>query len=100
MHLRGPVVEVGEPKTVSTRYGERDLCEVVVRPDDGRAESVTVTLWGKWTETADVLDPGMELAVYDAEEREYQGETTYQTGEDTMVVVEPEFIVDVTDVRS
>ncbi|WP_181686532.1 AAA domain-containing protein [Halorhabdus salina] len=100
MHLRGPVVEVSETKTVSTQYGERELCEVEVRPDDGRAEAVTVTLWGKWTETADVLEPGMELAVYDAEEREYRGETTYQTGEDTMVVVDPEFIVDVTDVRS
>ena len=100
MHLRGPVVEVRDTKTVSTQYGERELSEVSVRPDDGRADAVTVTLWGKWTETADVLGPGMELAVYDAEQREYRGETTYQTGEDTMVVVEPDFIVDVTDVRS
>ncbi|WEL21176.1 AAA domain-containing protein [Halorhabdus sp. BNX81] len=100
MHLRGPVLEVGETKTVSTDYGERDLAEVTIRPEDGRAEPVTVTLWGKWTETADVLEAGMDIAVFDAEEREYRGETTYQTGEDTMVVVEPDFIVDVTDVRS
>ncbi|QGN06471.1 AAA family ATPase [Halorhabdus sp. CBA1104] len=100
MHLRGPVLEVGESQTVSTQYGERDLAEVSIRPDEGRTAAVTVTLWGKWTETADVLEPGMELAVYDADEREYRGERTYQTGEGTMVVVEPEFIVDVTDVRS
>ncbi|WP_136688026.1 AAA domain-containing protein [Halorhabdus amylolytica] len=100
MHLRGPVLEVSETKTVSTQYGERDLTEVTMGPEDGHADSVTVTLWGKWTETADVLAAGMELAVYDAEQRDYRGETQYTTGEDTMVVVEPEFIVDVTDVRS
>jgi len=100
VHLRGPVLDVSETKTVSTQYGERDLSEVTIRPEDGRADPVTVTLWGKWTETADDLEVGMDVAVYDAEEREYRGETTYQTGEDAMVVVEPDFIVDVTDVRS
>jgi len=97
---RGIVVDVGERRTVNTQYGERDLLEVAVRPDGGRAEPLTVTLWGKWAETGDYLDPGMELAVYDGEEREYQGETQLTTGEDTMVVVEPDFLVDVTDVRS
>ncbi|WP_302080469.1 AAA domain-containing protein [Salinibaculum rarum] len=99
MNVRGVVTEVPEPKTVSTQYGERDLVEISVRPDRGRAEATTVTLWGKWTETADYLDVGMELAVYDADEREYRGETQYTTGEETMVVVEPDFLVDVTDVR-
>ncbi|WP_135661818.1 AAA domain-containing protein [Halorhabdus rudnickae] len=100
MQFRGPVLDVSATKTVSTQYGERDLSEVTIRPDEGRADPVTVTLWGKWTETADVLEEGMELAVYDAEQREYRGETQYTTGDETMVVVEPEFIVDVTDVRS
>ena len=100
MHLRGPVLDVSETKTVSTQYGERDLSEVTIRPEDGRADPVTVTLWGKWTETADDLEVGMDVAVYDAEEREYRGETQFTTGEGTMVVVEPDFIVDVTDVRS
>ena len=100
MHLRGPVLDVSETKTVSTQYGERDLAEVTIRPEDGRADPVTVTLWGKWTETADDLEVGMDVAVYDAEEREYRGETQFTTGEGTMVVVEPDFIVDVTDVRS
>ncbi|MFW5949849.1 MAG: PD-(D/E)XK nuclease family protein, partial [archaeon] len=100
MHLRGVVTGVAETKTVSTQYGERDLSEVTIRPEGGQADPVTVTLWGKWTETAAVLEPGMELEVYDAEEREYRGETQYTTGENTMVVVEPDFLVDVTDVRS
>ncbi|MEF8883169.1 MAG: AAA domain-containing protein, partial [Halapricum sp.] len=100
MNVRGVVVEVEDPKTVSTQYGERELCEVTIRPDRGRGEPTTVTLWGDWTENAEQLELGMELAVYDAEERTYQGETQYTTGSDTTVVVEPDFIVDVTDIRS
>jgi DNA replication ATP-dependent helicase Dna2 len=99
VNIRGVVTDVDEPRTVDTQYGERDLVELSVRPDRGRGEPTTVTLWGKWTETAEYTDPGMELAVYDAEEREYRGETQYTTGENTMVVVEPDFLVDVTDVR-
>jgi DNA replication ATP-dependent helicase Dna2 len=99
VNLRGVVTEVPDSRTVDTQYGERDLVELTARPDRGRGEPTTVTLWGKWTETADYLKPGMELAVYDANEREYQGETQYTTGEGTMVVVEPDFLVDVTDIR-
>nr|WP_254538141.1 AAA domain-containing protein [Halomarina sp. BCD28] len=98
--LRGPVVEVGESKTVSTSYGERDLTEVTMRPEAGRADPVTVTLWGKWTETAAVLEPGMELLVTDPDEREWDGEVQFSTGKESFVVVEPGFLVDVTDIRS
>ncbi|MFC7077821.1 AAA domain-containing protein [Haloarcula halophila] len=100
MQLRGVVVDVADPKTVSTQYGESELCEVTVRPERGAGEPTTVTLWGKWTETADYLEPGMELAVYDAEQRQYQGETQYSAGGDASVVVEPDFLVDVTDIRA
>ena len=100
MTLRGVVVGVDGPKTVSTQYGESELLEVTLRPDRGRGDPTQVTLWDKWTETGDYLEPGMELAVTDPEEREYQGETQYQTTGDSMVVVEPDFLVDVTDVRS
>ena len=100
MNVRGVVVEVGEERTVNTQYGESELLEVTVRPDRARSEPTTVTLWNKWTETGEYLEPGMELAVYDAEETEYRGETQYSTTGDSMVVVEPEFLVDVTDVRA
>ncbi|WP_417935944.1 AAA domain-containing protein [Haloarcula saliterrae] len=100
MQLRGVVVEVEAPKTVNTQYGESELCEVTLRPDRGAGEPTTVTLWGKWTETAEYLEPGMELAVYDPDEREYQGETQYSVGGDSTVVVEPSFLVDVTDIRA
>ncbi|MFW6018804.1 MAG: AAA domain-containing protein [Halapricum sp.] len=100
MNVRGVVVGTDGPKTVSTQYGERELCEVQLRPDRGRGEPTTVTLWGDWVENAEQLEPGMELAVYDAEKRTYQGETQYTTGSDTTVVVEPDCIVDVTDIRA
>ncbi|WP_415382275.1 AAA domain-containing protein [Halosimplex sp. TS25] len=100
MTLRGVVVDVSDPKTVSTQYGESELVEVSLRPDRGRGEPTTVTLWDKWTETATYLEPGMELAVTNPEEREYRGEQQFSTTGDSMVVVEPDFLVDVTDVRS
>ncbi|AQL41479.1 AAA family ATPase [Halorientalis sp. IM1011] len=100
MQLRGPVVEVGDSRTVETSRGTSDLAEVRMRPDDGASEAVTVTLWGKWTETADYLEPGMELLVTNAEEDEFRGEIQYSTARESMVVVEPGFLVDVTDVRS
>jgi len=99
VHIRGVVTDGSDPRTVDTQYGTRELVEVGVRPDRGRGDRVTVTLWGKWTETGEYLTEGMELAVYDAEKREYRGETQYTTGEETMVVVEPDFLVDVTDIR-
>ncbi len=99
MNIRGVVTEVSDMRTVSTQYGESELLEVTIRPEKGQAAPTIVTLWGKWTETGEYLDVGMELAVYDADEREYRGETQYSTGEGTMVVVEPDFLVDVTDIR-
>ncbi len=100
VQLRGVVVDVEEPTTVDTQYGESELCEVTLRPDGGAGEPTTVTLWGKWTETAEYLEAGMELAVYEPDERQYQGETQYSVGGDATVVVEPDFLVDVTDIRA
>ncbi|WP_435154637.1 AAA domain-containing protein [Haladaptatus sp. DFWS20] len=98
MNIRGTVTEPGEVRTVTTRYGERELAEVVVKPDDDVPR--TVTLWGKWTESAVLLDDGMDLLVTDVEESEYDGETKYATSKESYVVVEPDFLVNVTDVRS
>jgi DNA replication ATP-dependent helicase Dna2 len=100
VNVRGVVVEVGEVRSVSTSYGESELCEVRVRPERGAADPVRVTLWGKWTETAEWLEVGMDLLVTDPKEDEYGGEVTYSTTGDSFVVVEPDFLVDVTDIRS
>lgn len=85
---------------MSTSYGERDLRELRIRPDRGAGDPVDVTLWGKWTETADHAAVGMELLVTDAEEDEFGGETGYATTGDSWVVLEPDFLVDVTGIRS
>jgi len=102
VNLRGVVRSVDGPRTVSTQYGERELCEVTLRTfGDGRdGNDETVTLWGKWAETAEILEPGTDLAVYGADPGEYRGEVTYDAGKEARVVVEPGFVVDVTDVRS
>ena len=99
MNLRGTILDVGEVRAVSTQYGERDLVEVRLRPDEA-ADAVTVTLWGKWTHTAEHAEPEMDLLVTEAESNEFQGEEGYATSGDSYVVLEPDFLVDVTDVRS
>ncbi|MFC4359222.1 AAA domain-containing protein [Halobium salinum] len=118
MNVRGEIIEVREPREVSTQYGERSLAELVIRPDpngssppSGAANSdrstaavtpepTTVTLWGKWTHTAEHAQAGMELLLTDAEENEYQGNVGYTTSKNSYVVLEPGFLVNVTDVRS
>ena len=99
MNLRGPVLEAREPRTVETGRGTSDLAEIVLRPDRGAGDPIEVTLWGKWTETAARIEAGMELLVTDVSEGEYDGETTYSTTGSSAVVVEPDFLVDVTDIR-
>ncbi|WP_336025218.1 AAA domain-containing protein [Halobellus salinisoli] len=67
---------------------------------DGADETLTLTLWGKWTHTVEHAEPGMELLATDVDTSEYRGETTYATTGDSRVVLEPGFLVDVTDIRS
>jgi DNA replication ATP-dependent helicase Dna2 len=98
VNLRGHVVDAGEVRTVETRHGDRRLAEVSVRTDED--ERATATLWGKWSEVAEHAEPGMELLVTDATTREYRGETRYGTGSESFVVLDPGFLVDVTDIRS
>ena len=101
MKVRGTVVGEVNSQTVSTGSGERDLARVSLRlADGGDGEIRSVTLWGKWTESAELLEPGMELAVTDVEEETYRGETQFSTTPDSYVIVEPGYLVDVTDVRS
>jgi len=94
--VEGTITAVGDAKEVSTQYGKSDLAEVTVETDAGEER---VTCWGNWTETTAVAEPGMQIRVTNPEEREYQGETSYSTTGDSYVVLEPQFVVDVTDVR-
>ncbi|EMA52452.1 MULTISPECIES: AAA domain-containing protein [Halococcus] len=98
--LRGPIVDVGETRSVSTQYGERDLAELTLRPERGQAEPVTLTLWGKWSEIAEYAQTGMEVLALGVEHEEFRGEIQYATAGDSRVVIEPDYLVNVTDVRS
>jgi DNA replication ATP-dependent helicase Dna2 len=99
VNVRGPIVDVGEPRTVETGGGTSELTEIYLRPDRGVGDPTRVTLWGKWTETAAHLEVGMELLVTEPKETEFNGETGYATTGTSAVVVEPDFLVDVTDIR-
>ena len=94
--VEGTITSVGDVREVSTQYGTSDLAEVTVETDTGEEQ---VTCWGKWTETIDVAEPGMRIRVTNPDTDEYEGETTYSTTGDSYVVLEPGFVVDVTDVR-
>jgi DNA replication ATP-dependent helicase Dna2 len=109
--VRGTVANEVEVRSVSTSYGETDLAEVpLVTASEGETtadgdvpverEPTTVTLWNKWTESAELLEPGMELLVTDVEEDEYRGEMRYATTGESYVVVEPSFLVNVTAIRN
>ncbi len=118
VNVRGIVAGDVDVRTVTTSYGESDLAEVPLRlteqVTDGSVESrdgsnvdtavegksITVTLWGKWTETAAVIEPDVELLVTDVEAKEFRGELQYSTTAESYVVVEPGFLVDVTAIRS
>jgi len=99
------VVDPGEVRSVSTSSGPRDLAEVLVAPTGGDWETgpgvdpTQVTLWGDWTETVEYLDEGMDLVVTGAEADEFRGELEYSTTPDSRVIVEPGYLVNVTDVR-
>ena len=113
MKLRGRLVDVGAEREVDTTYGSRSLAEVTVRVDDADGagngtespehadgHTTRLTLWGKWTHTVAHAEPGMEILATDLEASEYRGETGYATTGDSRVVLEPGFLVDVTDIRS
>ncbi|MFC4987928.1 AAA domain-containing protein [Saliphagus infecundisoli] len=108
MNVRGIVAGEVSTRTVGTEYGDRELAEVPIRPADDASgagadavdQPTRVTCWGKWTESAELLEPGMELVVTDAERTEFRGEEGFSTTGDSYVVVEPSFLVNVTDIRS
>ncbi|MGM0604934.1 MAG: AAA domain-containing protein [Halobacteriota archaeon] len=111
--LRGSIVDVDGPKTVQTKHGDRQLAAFTLRVDDRHLGSTPatdepivedgiarVTTWGKWAETATYAESGMELLVTDPTEGTYRGSTTYSTSSASYVILEPGFLVDVTDVRN
>ncbi len=93
MNRRGEVRNVGEIRTDSTGSGHRDVATIQLLAG---GEPVSLSLSGNWAETATILEPGMELLATGLEEKGDELITT----EASRVVLEPDFLVDVTDIRS
>ncbi len=116
MQLRGQIIEIDNEREVTTDQGSRSLVEITLRVDDlpeNETDELTIsdsslpdtpirtlTLWGDWAETATYAEPDMELLVSKIEIDEYHGDIRYSTTSDSYVILEPSFIVDVTDIRS
>ncbi len=92
MKRRG-IVTALEEQTAERTGRDGDNPSVTVRVD---GEAVSITLTGDWAETASILEPGMELLGTELVE---SGEGLATTP-DSRVVVEPDFLVDVTAIRS
>jgi DNA replication ATP-dependent helicase Dna2 len=97
VQIRGRVTRVGDERTVDTSHGESRLAEIGVQTQEG---SCTVTLWGKWAETVESLSAGMEVVCTAVSDRSDDGHEAYGTTADSFVVVQPDFLVDVTALRS
>src|SRR6056297_603122 len=90
VNVRGPILSVGESRTVLTSYGDRELRELRIRHERGAGDPVDVTMCGELAETAEHIVTGMELLVTDDEVDEFGGETGYATTVDSWVVLEPD----------
>lgn len=100
MNLRGTVLDAEQPRTISTRHGDREI--VTIRLSIDTDETVLCTLWGKWVDSASNLSPGMTIlitAVCTSDFQVYDGEH-YETTTDSYVIIEPNRLVDVTAIRS
>ncbi len=103
--LQGTVVEVGEVREATTQHGTRDVADLQLRRHgtEQRGAQVTLTLWGRWAETVSYLVPGMTISVIQPRRTGPDDGTgsipAYATTGDSFVVVEPDFLVDVTDIR-
>lgn len=97
MQIRGRVTRVGDERTVDTSHGESRLAEIGVQTQDGPCR---LTLWGKWAETVEYLGAGMEVICTAVSDRSDEDQGAYGTTADSFVVVQPEFLVDVTALRS
>ncbi|MFW5965466.1 MAG: AAA domain-containing protein, partial [Halodesulfurarchaeum sp.] len=93
MNVRGELRQVGSADPAETDAGDRAGVPVDVRTGEGR---VRLFLRDRWADTASLLEPGMTLAGSGL-----AGDSkAAHTVEGSRIVVNPEFLVDVTAIRS
>lgn len=97
MDIQGTVLDIAEKESTETKYGKRDLIELKLNLDE---EEVNLTLWGDWVKTTNNLTSGKELLVTNVKSSKFQGRKQYSTTENSYVIIEPSFLVDVTEIRS
>ncbi len=97
MDIRGSILEIDEKTTTETKYGKRDFLELILLSD---GEEITLRLWGGWVDMEDYLGSGTELLATNVKQSSFQGKENYSTTGDSYVVLEPFFLVDVTEIRA
>ena len=78
--VRGRVIEVGEKRTVNTKYGPAELSEALIGDETGR---VKVTLW---RDKAGSLKPGEVVEIRDGWTTSYKGEIQINVNKRTEIV--------------
>ena len=119
MHIRGRVVTVGEAREVELKQGTRTLAEIELHHETHQAERdrkaideradaeeqittekpIKVTLWGRWAESVEYIEQGMEISLTEAKSSVFRGQMQYESTKDSYLIVEPNFLVDVTAIR-
>jgi len=79
--IRGRVLEVGEVRTVQTKYGPKQLSEAVIGDETGR---VKVTLWDK---KAGTLKEGEFVEIRDGWTTSFRGEVKVNVNRRTEIEV-------------
>ncbi|WP_330630611.1 AAA domain-containing protein [Halocatena halophila] len=92
MDLRGPVLDI-EPTGGGSSTGD---ATVTIRATRADRRTATIAMADRWSETAEVLEPGMDLCVTGATQL---GAGEWTTSSDSYVIVEPTYVVTVTDIR-
>ena len=93
VNRRGEVTAVSDVRTDSNDGRDRDVATVAIQTD---GDETSIILRSDWAETATILEAGMEIAATNLESAE-EGLATTKASK---IIVEPDFLVDVTDIRS
>jgi len=96
--IRGVLESVRESQSVSIDT-DRSLAALTVRPEADPESPITVGLWGKWASEAEHAVTGMNVTITDTQPSELDS-CAVETTEESFLVLQPDYLVDVTDLRN